>query len=586
MTAVAYPHSFVADAMGRPLDSGYLYVGEENKDPQTFPVQCYWDASLTIPATQPIAMTAGYIVNSGTRADLYVAQSAYSIRVRDRSGTETDYSPSRSGMITSASLQASSGASLVNFIQSGTGAVARSVQSRLRDVVNVKDFGAVGDGVTNDTAAIQAAINFAQQIKAWIYFPPVTYAYMVTGLTIGQTGTNYTCHFMGGGFDPSMAAQTGITGQYVAQSMIKLIDGSNSHLITVNADAAPPMFHNMTFNGNKAGQTSGTLHCINLADAAAAAYYRFACWMENCLVTSARNSGIFIGSNRGAGFYSNVWVQYCGTTTSDSGINVRCFDQQFKSCQIGPNTGNGMYLGSVTQIQISDCVMFMNNVGMQVSVDVGHLQVSNSAFDSNATFGTDVVGGGTAEGGRIFTGCHWRRNSTSANNTYSDIRIDSDRRISLIGPCFGGKETGSNLVKYCIEFGSTTQTPLVRVSEAIREDASGSGTFATSFTSNDAYLMLAGTKDAFIGKFGSGNSMSVVCNSLEKVRFDASGSSFLTKMFPPKDDGTIQSAAGVYGGSGAPNNANGANGDFYFRSDGGAGSRIYFKTGGSWTGIV
>lgn len=110
MTAVAYPHSFVADAMGRPLDSGYLYVGEENKDPQTFPVQCYWDASLTIPATQPIAMTAGYIVNSGTRADLYVAQSAYSIRVRDRSGTETDYSPSRSGMITSASLQASSGA--------------------------------------------------------------------------------------------------------------------------------------------------------------------------------------------------------------------------------------------------------------------------------------------------------------------------------------------------------------------------------------------------------------------------------------------------------------------------------------------
>lgn len=45
----------------------------------------------------------------------------------------------------------------VSFLQSGTGAVTRTVQSKLRDVVSVRDFGAVGDGVADDTAAIQAA---------------------------------------------------------------------------------------------------------------------------------------------------------------------------------------------------------------------------------------------------------------------------------------------------------------------------------------------------------------------------------------------------------------------------------------------
>lgn len=62
----------------------------------------------------------------------------------------------------------------------------------------------------------------------------------------------------------------------------------------------------------------------------------------------------------------------------------------------------------------------------------------------------------------------------------------------------------------------------------------------------------------------------------------SSAVNFVSKLFPSTDALASQTAAGLHAGTGVPNNANGNNGDFYFRSDGGAGSCIYQKRAGAW----
>lgn len=81
-------------------------------------------------------------------------------------------------------FSASGGSALMGFLQSGIGATARTVQAKLQDTVSVKDFGATGDGVTNDRAAIQAAIDalFAAG-GGTLLFPNGKYVLGTTGLT-------------------------------------------------------------------------------------------------------------------------------------------------------------------------------------------------------------------------------------------------------------------------------------------------------------------------------------------------------------------------------------------------------------------
>jgi hypothetical protein len=66
-------------------------------------------------------------------------------------------------------------ANLVTYTPAGTGAVATTVQAKLRESVSVKDFGAVGDGVADDIAALNLATVYASSISATLVVPAGIY---------------------------------------------------------------------------------------------------------------------------------------------------------------------------------------------------------------------------------------------------------------------------------------------------------------------------------------------------------------------------------------------------------------------------
>jgi len=126
-------------------------------------------------------------------------------------------------------------ASQVSFTQAGS-TTARNVQLKLQESVSVKDFGAVGDGVTDDTVAVQAAIDYAEANTKVIYFPTGTFSVSTLSITNGIRGISCDGIIKGQGSAAAATIVIGSTGAGVSNAVFNLrMDQSAGDLVAVKA---------------------------------------------------------------------------------------------------------------------------------------------------------------------------------------------------------------------------------------------------------------------------------------------------------------------------------------------------------------
>lgn len=255
--------------------------------------------------------------------------------------------------------------SQVSYTPSGAGAVPRTVQGKLRDVVSVKDFGASGDGVADDTAEIQAAINYCQSSKCALYFPAGTY----------NISANLVIPLSGSGMTNAQKFRMFGAGKHRDTSMIKAVNVAVTKIIQCSSTAGNDDFlleiDRLSLNGNNLAQYG--LHGIAIQHLS-----MNYCWVQGCTE---------------AGFY--------GTGSVSGGYCNEFRESTFYQNKIGIVLG-----GAVNQTLLDHCKFWGNEIGLDL-ITTQAVKLDNSMFESNTVVGARILGNAIT-----FDTCYFENNST------------------------------------------------------------------------------------------------------------------------------------------------------------------------------
>jgi hypothetical protein len=434
-------------------------------------------------------------------------------------------------------------AAWAGFLQSGTSAVTRAWQEKLREgFFSVKDFGAVGDGVTDDTAAILAAIAAADAftvttlpsvtgfIAAVVYFPKGNYLH--TGISSTKPH-----HFIG---DSKSA------------TFLKLAAGSDTHFWTHSLPgtvAGPtsgqhyfqqPVFQDMSWDCNKANQT-GTCLGLNLSSTAwtITTTYAVGAIVDRMEIYNAKGSGISIGSNRNLGIIKDTIIKGCDS----KGVSNNAYDWRIYNIDIGTSLyGYSQDAAGGTTIWGAN---IYQNTERGVNIENGvntYVWFAGCSFDLNGQYGAVVSGNSDQETFQVsFDQCRFNGNGSDTDNTYADILAQNCYGLTVANSMFYAQ--GSNRPAYALQ---TSGGGPVLWSNNHYRTSGGTQPWATALTNDFTKLQMAGDRETILTKDSSGRFV------------------FNTALLPSANDGAALGVSGtawsdIFLASGAVLNFNASN---------------------------
>lgn len=297
-----------------------------------------------------------------------------------------------------------------------------SMADRAAYVANVREFGAVGDGVTDDKAAIQAAVNWTSAAnRGIIFFPPGTY--LVSGAITFSLNAGLSIIFQGVG------GLSTITGNFAGYILDRTIMGGNDtsggrvieSLNIVNTHAAGGGIRlGSTVGGAIRDCTVNAFIGIRITDFTA--YSSQSIVIEQCAVTwsnaTSGSNGIIVGGN--------CVVSCCDIRGFETAIRAYGVGVCIQGCRIEVN-GTGILCG----LDESGANFSLSGFGIHDSSFESNL----IAVDLNQGCGQFLISGLKIQG---FTGA-----APSGGNPQYGIRINGTSASYglLTGISVGGQYT-------------------------------------------------------------------------------------------------------------------------------------------------